>query len=220
MLTKGADLIKEHQDETKEFIDNYNEYTASIVEKTSKPISLSGDSDCLANLRLIDLDIIPVDPMDLLKPLKIQIKDLIQNTPCEMITNRLNEEIDQIDFAADTPFGSIGISPNEEDRKADEERKKREKLERKARIRNIVFDMGEDFKLKVTERREVVYDEDGEVVEVNDSPKVKVLRSIPKTSESINKEGLLNLEEIFGAAFGSRDDGSLDPTPPKEGGGQ
>ena len=216
MLTKGTELVEEHQEKTKQFIDDYNAYAANIVEKTSKPIKLSGDSDCLANLRLIDLDLIPVDPMDLLRPLKIQIKDLIMSSPCEMITNRLNEEIDQIDFSADSPFGSISISPNEEDKKADEERKRREKLERKARIRNVVFDMGEDFKLKVTERREVVYDEDGSVINVDENPKIKTIRSKPKTEEIINEEGLFDINDVFGAFMGAKDDDSLDPAPPND----
>lgn len=205
LLNSGKKLIEEHEDDTKTFIDDYNDYTDNIVEKTSKPISLSGDSDCLANLRLIDIDIIPVDPMDLLKPLKLKIKDLITKSPCEMITDTINDELDRIDFAADSPFGSIGIKPNLEDQQADAEKKRLEKLQRKARVKTMIFDMGSDFKLKVEERREVVFDEDGSVVTPSDDYEVKTVVSPLKTENLLNTEGLLNMQEVFGAFFPAGD---------------
>jgi hypothetical protein len=212
LLNAGKELIEEHEDDTRQFIEDYNAYTDNIVEKTSKPISLSGDSDCLANLRLIDIDIIPVDPMDLLRPLKIQLKDLILSSPCEMITNELNDELDNIDFAADSPFGSIGITPNAEDKAADEERKRQAKLQRKARAKEMIFDMGSDFKLKVTERREIVYDEDGSIVHPDDEYEVKTRLSPVKTEQLLNTESLLNMKEVFGAFFPSADDESNEGT--------
>jgi hypothetical protein len=203
LSTAGIDLIKEHQDESKEFVNKYNTYTASLVERTSKPISLSGDSDCLANLRLIDLDIIPVDPMDLLKPLKLKLKDLIEKSPCEMLTDELNDQIDDIDFAADSPFGTIGVRGNPEQKKADEELRRQKTLERKARVKNLVFDMGSDFKLKVTERRNVIFTENGAVIDTDEEYKVKTTKSIPKTQDLINQEGLLNVFEVFGELLDS-----------------
>lgn len=215
LLNSGKNLIEEHEDDTKQFIEDYNAYTYKIVEMTSKPISLSGDSDCLANLRLIDIDIIPVDPMDLLKPLKLKLKDLITKSPCEMVTDAMNDQIDRIDFGVDSPFGSIGVKPNLDDKKADEERNRLEKLKRKARVKNIVFDMGSDFKLKVTERRNVVFNEDGTVISSDDEYKVKTTTAIPKAETLINSEDLLNIDEVFGSFFNSDDDtGELESNSP------
>jgi hypothetical protein len=207
MLNAGKDLVEEHEADSKQFIEDYNAYTDNIVEKTSKPISLSGDSDCLANLRIIDLDIIPVDPMDLLKPLKLKLKDLIENSPCEMVTDAMNEQIDKIDFSADSPFRSIGVRSNFEDKQANDEIERLAKLQRKARIRNMVFDMGSDFKLKLTERRNVVFNEDGAVITSDDEYEVKKTTSIPKAESLLNSEDLLNIEEVFGSFLNS-DDGN------------
>ncbi|MFT5851555.1 MAG: hypothetical protein ACI87J_001528 [Colwellia sp.] len=206
LLSAGSDLLSEHQDETKKFIDTYNKYTAELTKKTSKPISLSGDNDCLANLRLIDLDLIPVDPMDLLKPLKIMIKDFINQSPCDMLTDKINDQIDKIDFSLDSPFGSVGIKANPEDKKADDEMKRQKKLARKARARTLLFDMGKDFKLKVRERRDVVFNDDGSIVEVTDY-ELKRTESTPVTEDLVNKEGLLNVFEVFGKFMSS--DGSI-----------
>jgi hypothetical protein len=208
LLNAGTDLIAEHAEDSKQFIEDYNAYTENILVKTSKPISLSGDSDCLANLRSIDIDIIPVDPMDLLKPLKMKLKDLILKSPCEMVTGGINDQIDKIDFAADSPFGSIGARPNLADKQADEEIKRLEKLQRKARVKNMIYDLGSDFQLKVTERRNIVFDADGSIVVPDEDYKVTTSSAPLKTEQLLNKEGLLNMKEVFGEFFSSDEGGN------------
>lgn len=200
----GPDLLEEHQGESKTFIDDYNAFTSTLSEKTSQPIGLSGDNDCLANLRQIDLDIIPVDPMDILKPIKMQIKDYIEQSPCEMITGTINDEIDKIDYFADSPFGSVVSDSKVAEKKAADAAEKKNKIERKEQVKLLVSDMGSDFKTKVDERRSVVFDDDGTVIKTDDFD-VKSTTSNPKTEELVNKEGLLNVWEVFGDYMSSDD---------------
>lgn len=193
----GPALVKEQQEHSIAFIDDYNAYRAYINEKTSRPIGLSSDNDCLANLRLIDLDIIPVDPMDILKPLKIKIKDLLEQSPCEMITGTINDELDKIDYSTDSPFGTVASQAQSDAKRESDAIKKEQKIARKEEVKGLVSDMGSDFKSNVNERRSVVFEDDGSVVQTSDY-EVKSTTSNPKTEGLVNKEGLLNVWEVFG----------------------
>lgn len=199
----GEEAIAEQAENAKVFIEKYNDYTATLTELTSESVSLSGDNDCLANLRSIDLDIIPIDPMDILKPIKDQINDYIESSPCDMVTDEVNNRMEGFDFAADSPFGSVGV--DSEESQAEAEKEIEEALARKEAVKDLVSGMGSDFSEKIEEIRSIEFTEDGSV-DKSEEGEVIEGGTIKTVEDMVNSEDLLNISEVFGEYNTSDDD--------------